>query len=173
MSARRWVRAVRIFLGWAVGGAVLAILLGGATAAASPAVRAAVGGTALTGGDCAPVGLPIHHPRPASPAVKTEPALTSARPVARVGVYYFDGWANRCSFHFNGLLSPSYVGREPLSGWHDGTPAAMEAQLAWAHGDGVSFFIFDWYYHVLPRTLRWSRQQRQRRPARLPCPAAS
>jgi hypothetical protein len=76
-------------------------------------------------------------------------AVTAA-PAARVGAFYFDGWAGDLSnFHFDGLAHPGprgyFPGREPLSGWRDDTPAALEAQLRWAHADGISFFVFDWF----------------------------
>ena len=73
---------------------------------------------------------------------------TAGRPRAVVGVYYFDGWARQGNSHLTGLLTHSaYAGREPLSGWLDNTRRSIARQLAWAHDDGVSFFVFDWYYH--------------------------
>jgi hypothetical protein len=71
---------------------------------------------------------------------------TAPTPAARVGAFYFDGWAGHLSdFHFAGLLQGEFSGRRPLSGWRDNTPAALQAQLRWAHEDGISFFVFDWY----------------------------
>ena len=70
----------------------------------------------------------------------------SGIPSGRVGAIYFDGWACPLSnFHFKGLVSGKFSGRRPLSGWRDATPEAMEAQLRWAHDDGIGFFLFDWY----------------------------
>jgi hypothetical protein len=71
--------------------------------------------------------------------------------MARIGMNYFDGWADQLSnVHFDGLVRPGangqFPGREPLSGWRDNTPAAMRASLTWAHADGVGFFYFDWYF---------------------------
>jgi hypothetical protein len=72
-------------------------------------------------------------------------------PSARVGAFYFDGWAGPLtSFHFGGLLGTQFSGRRPLSGWRDNTPEALEAQLRWAHEDGIGFFAFDWYYNPDP-----------------------
>ena len=76
-------------------------------------------------------------------------ARTSARSgrSAQVGAYYFDGWAGPLtSIHFAGLIGTQYSRRRPLSGWRDDSPESIEAQLRWAHADGIGFFIFDWYY---------------------------
>jgi hypothetical protein len=74
-----------------------------------------------------------------------------AAPSARIGMNYFDGWSDTvANFHFNGLVRPgangTFAGREPLSGWRDGSPAAMNAALEWAHADAIDFFQFDWFY---------------------------
>jgi len=76
---------------------------------------------------------------------------SSATPSARVGAFYFDGWAGALSnFHFDGLAHPAsngafFPGRRPLSGWRDHTPEALQAQLRWARAAGIDFFVFDWY----------------------------
>jgi len=68
-------------------------------------------------------------------------------PTARLGAYYFDGWAGPLdSAHFKGLVNGRFEDRQPLSGWRDDTPKSMSAQLAWASAYGISFFVFDWYY---------------------------
>lgn len=75
--------------------------------------------------------------------VPTVPAASGAR----VGAFYFDGWAGPLSnFHFAGLLDGAFTGREPLYGWRDDTLDSMRTQLAWAHQVGIRFFLFDWYY---------------------------
>ena len=75
--------------------------------------------------------------------VPTVPAASGAR----VGAFYFDGWAGPLSnFHFVGLLDGAFTGREPLYGWRDDTLDSMRTQLAWAHQVGIRFFLFDWYY---------------------------
>ncbi len=92
---------------------------------------------------------------PGPPAWATATAPPPARPAARVGAYYFDGWAWPRDPHLRGLVNRSaFAGRKPLSGWLDNTPLSMRRQLAWAHRDGISFFIFDWYYgHGRPLPL--------------------
>jgi len=73
---------------------------------------------------------------------------TSGQTLARVGVYYFDGWAGPLTeYHFNGLVNGSYVDRQPLSGWRDDNSCAVEQQLAWARNAGIDFFVFDWYFN--------------------------
>jgi Glycosyltransferase WbsX len=70
-----------------------------------------------------------------------------AQPSARVGTYYFDGWAGPLSgFHFAGLRDGRFTDRMPLYGWSDRSEAAMQQQLRWAAAYGISFFVFDWYY---------------------------
>jgi Glycosyltransferase WbsX len=70
-----------------------------------------------------------------------------AQPPARVGAYYFGGWAGpRDGFHFAGLRDGPFTGRMPLYGWSDRSEAAMREQLRWAAAYGISFFVFDWYY---------------------------
>ena len=83
------------------------------------------------------------------PCVLASPGSASNQTKTRLGAYYFDGWSGSLSnFHFNGLLNGAYQSREPLSGWQDNTPCAVEQQLAWANQFGVNFFVFDWYYNV-------------------------
>jgi hypothetical protein len=75
------------------------------------------------------------------------PASTQTR--ARVGAYYFDGWAGPLTnFHFQGLPNGPYQDREPLSGWQDNNNCAVEEQLAWGHSFGINFFVFDWYFNT-------------------------
>jgi len=68
---------------------------------------------------------------------------------ARLGAYYFDGWSGPLTnFHFDGLPFGTYQDRQPLSGWEDNSSCAVEQQLAWAHGFGIDFFVFDWYFNA-------------------------
>lgn len=69
------------------------------------------------------------------------------QPIARVGAYYFDGWAGSLnSYHFTGLFGPPFSSWRPLYGWRDAAPATLERQLDWAHEFGIDFFLFDWYH---------------------------
>ena len=90
------------------------------------------------------------HPESVPPPAGTCPpprAVAGAGSAVRAGAYYFDGWAGPLDdFHFRGLVSGRYAGREPLYGWRDDTPRSMEIQLEWAHRYGIRFFAFDWYY---------------------------
>lgn len=69
-------------------------------------------------------------------------------PRAVVGVYYFDGWdkINSQQLSNNNLMS-AFASRKPLTGWLDNTLRIMRQELAWAHRDGISFFVFDYYYY--------------------------
>lgn len=76
-------------------------------------------------------------------------AAQGSAPRAFVGAYYFDGWAGAwTSQHFRGLLHGRFSSREPLVGWRDDHPAAVDAQLVQAHRFGIDFFAFDWYYNA-------------------------
>jgi hypothetical protein len=51
----------------------------------------------------------------------------SGQTKARLGAYYFDGWAGQLTnFHFNGLVDGSYQDRQPVTGWQDNSPCAVE-----------------------------------------------
>jgi Glycosyltransferase WbsX len=85
----------------------------------------------------------------AVPCVLVPPSAASAQSKARVGAYYFDGWSGPLSnYHFMGLPFGPYQDRQPLSGWQDNSTCAVEQQLAEAHGFGIDFFVFDWYYNA-------------------------
>jgi hypothetical protein len=65
-------------------------------------------------------------------------AGTPAQTRARLGAIYFDGWSGPLSNpHFLGLAN-AFPGREPLSGWQDGSRCAIEQQLLWARSSGSS-----------------------------------
>jgi hypothetical protein len=81
------------------------------------------------------------------PALAPAAAARLSQPSARVGAYYFDGWAGSLDgFHFAGLRDGPFSDRMPLYGWSDSSPAAMQQQLQWAAAYGINFFVFDWYF---------------------------
>jgi len=41
-----------------------------------------------------------------------------------------------------------YQDRQPLTGWQDSSPCAVEQQLSLAHNFGADFFVFDWYFNA-------------------------
>jgi hypothetical protein len=83
------------------------------------------------------------------PCVIAPPAPAATQTRARVGAYYFDGWAGPLTRqHFQGLVNGPFQDRQPLSGWQDNTQCAVEQQLAWARNSGIDFFVFDWYFNV-------------------------
>ncbi len=78
------------------------------------------------------------------------PGPASRQTQARLGAYYFDGWSGSLTnFHFNGLVNGPYQARQPLSGWRDDSPCAVEQQFAWARRFGIDHFIFLWYHNPL------------------------
>jgi hypothetical protein len=83
------------------------------------------------------------------PCVLATASPASAQTRARLGAYYFDGWAGPLTnFHFQGMPNGPYQDRQPLSGWQDDNNCAVEQQLAWAHSFGINFFVFDWYFNT-------------------------
>ena len=69
-----------------------------------------------------------------------------AEPSARVGIYYFGGWAGPLSHSLFTGLGGRFAGREPLTGWRDTTAQTMRTQLYWARRMGIDFVNFLWYY---------------------------
>jgi hypothetical protein len=83
------------------------------------------------------------------PCVLAPAGPASSQTRARLGAYYFDGWAGPpTSYHLKQLVNSSYQDRQPLSGWRDDNTCAVEQQLAWAHSFGLNFFLFDWYFNT-------------------------
>ena len=83
------------------------------------------------------------------PCVIPPPSGASSQNRARLGAYYFDGWAGPLTnFHFQGLPLGPYQNRQPFSGWQDSYRCAVEEQLATAHNFGIDFFVFDWYFNA-------------------------
>ena len=83
------------------------------------------------------------------PCVLAPAGPASGQTRARLGAYYFDGWAGPLtSYHLKQLVNSAYQDRQPLSGWRDDNQCAVEQQLAWAHSSGLNFFIFDWYFNT-------------------------
>jgi hypothetical protein len=69
-----------------------------------------------------------------------------AAPKPLVGVYYFDGWADRTAANFHVKTMPAdYPERRPLTGWYDDTAQVMHQQVVDARSAGIDFFLFDWY----------------------------
>src|SRR5215472_3990540 len=83
------------------------------------------------------------------PCVIPQPSPASLQTVARLGAYYFDGWAGPLnSYHLQQLVNTPYQDRQPLSGWRDDNTCAIEEQLAWAHSFGLDFFVFEYNFNA-------------------------
>src|SRR5215469_8649096 len=84
------------------------------------------------------------------PCVLAPPTVASSQTLARLGAYYFDGWAGSLtSYNLQPLTSnPAYQNREPLSGWRDDNTCAIEEQLAWANSFGLNFFVFEYNFNA-------------------------
>jgi hypothetical protein len=81
------------------------------------------------------------------PCVLAPAGPGSSQTRARLGTVYFDGWAGPLtSYHLTQLVNTTFQYLQPLSGWRDDNPCAVEQALAWAKNFGIDFFVFDWYY---------------------------
>jgi hypothetical protein len=115
------------------------------TADVPASALAAAGPDAITVVNPTPGGGTSNSLNVSVPCVIAPPAPASTQTRARVGAYYFDGWAGPLTReHFNGWVNGPYQDRQPLSGWQDNSACAIEQQLAWAHNAGIDFFVFDW-----------------------------
>ncbi|HOA73143.1 MAG TPA: glycoside hydrolase family 99-like domain-containing protein [Phycisphaerae bacterium] len=79
-----------------------------------------------------PDGYDVPPPRP----VKTD---------YQIGVYYFPGWsADQMSRWKHQANFPE---RDSLLGWYDeGRPEVADWHIKWAVENGISFFVYDWYW---------------------------
>src|SRR5271170_51524 len=83
------------------------------------------------------------------PCVLAPATPASTQTHARLGAFYFDGWAGPLtSYHLSQVDTPAYQSLQPLSGWRDDNACAVEQALAWASSFGLNFFVFDWYYNA-------------------------
>lgn len=91
----------------------------------------------------------ISSQNPTPSCVLAQATAASTQTQARLGAYYFDGWAGPLdSYHLRLLVNSPYQDLEPLSGWRDDNSCAVEQQLAWANSFGLNFFVFDWYFNT-------------------------
>jgi hypothetical protein len=83
------------------------------------------------------------------PCILAQDTPASTQTQARLGAYYFDGYAGALNSFNLSALTP-YPNREPLSGWRDDNSCAIEQALAWAHSFGLNFFAIDWTFGASP-----------------------
>lgn len=105
-------------------------------------------------------------PTQADSPTPSQSAAAQSGPRARVGVYYFDGWAGKhkaadtaawakdAPTHLTERMLKEFPQREPIWGWRDDSPAIMEQQIRWAADHGVDFFSFCWYWSRDEKTIR-------------------
>jgi hypothetical protein len=91
-------------------------------------------------------------------ALRIDPPLESARagdyavppprPVTsdyRLGVYYFPGWSPDQLDRWE--KQAGFPERDPVLGWYaEGSPEVADWHIKWAVENGISFFIYDWYW---------------------------
>lgn len=62
-----------------------------------------------------------------------------------IGIYYFPGWAGGAGERWR--LQKDYPEREPALGWYrEGMPEVADWHIKWAVENGISFFVYDWYW---------------------------
>ncbi len=119
------------------------------TADVSANLLSSPGPDSITVVNPAPGGGPSNSLNVTVPCVIPPPAPAASQTRARLGAYYFDGWAGPLTtMHFEGMVNGPFQDRQPLSGWQDNTQCAVEQALAEAHNFGIDFFVFDWYFNV-------------------------
>ncbi len=127
-----------------------------ATAAATATVTTAA--TATTAAATTPANTvattPANTVAPPSPTGGAQPTtgtgvtgvtLAAAHPSYEVGAYYFSGWSHGQNNNINPLLTRTFAGSEPLTGWYDDTQQEVDQTVKQAADAGIGFFAFDWY----------------------------
>lgn len=62
-----------------------------------------------------------------------------------IGVYYFPGWSADQMSRWE--RQRDFPEREPVLGWYaEGEPEVADWHIKWAVENGLSFFIYDWYW---------------------------
>jgi hypothetical protein len=77
-----------------------------------------------------------------------DPAPPAPRPVAtdyQIGVYYCPGWSPDQRSRWE--KQREYPERDPVLGWYEeGNPAVADWHIRWALENGITFFVYDWYW---------------------------
>ena len=61
----------------------------------------------------------------------------------QIGIYYFPGWSQLKNWQ----RQADWPERHPLLGWYaEGRPQVADWHIKWALENGISFFIYDWYW---------------------------
>jgi hypothetical protein len=109
-------------------------------AAGQTRLRLAVGGQAFT-------RVVRVDPALAEP-VRSPYEVPPPRPVQtdyRIGIYYYPGWSSPQMLAWR--RQADLPEREPLLGWYpEGRPEVADWHIKWAVENGLSFFVYDWYW---------------------------
>ncbi len=85
---------------------------------------------------------------PVPPFDQIEYDVPPPRPVTtnyQIGVYYFPGWSPDQLDRWK--KQAGFPEREPALGWYaEGRPEVADWHITWAIENGISFFVYDWYW---------------------------
>ena len=63
----------------------------------------------------------------------------------QIGIYYFPGWSPDQMHRWK--LQADFPERDSLLGWYEeGQPAVADWHIKWAAENGITFFVYDWYW---------------------------
>ncbi|HEY5140432.1 MAG TPA: glycoside hydrolase family 99-like domain-containing protein, partial [Methylococcales bacterium] len=106
-----------------------------------------------------PVTIDIDGKRSLFGSIRVEPAVELKkadyvpvpRPVAtspyQIGVYYFPGWAGDQYQEDRWQKQKGFPLRDPVLGFYkEGEPEVADWHIKWAAENGITFFMYDWYW---------------------------
>ncbi len=90
----------------------------------------------------------LHVDPPVDDIVQDDYEVPKPRPVAtdyQIGVYYYPGWWHEDMRNWK--RQAELPERDPLLGWYEeGRPEVADWHIKWAVENGISFFVYDWYW---------------------------
>lgn len=98
---------------------------------------------------------------------------TQDNTIPMIGAYYFDGWsgknnsqelwAQEAPTHLTEKLYNDYNERQPIWGWRNDDLAIMERQIDIASQNGITFFLFCWYWKKYNPQIQISAESETKR----------
>lgn len=86
------------------------------------------------------------------------PVPRPAKTRYQIGIYYFPGWSPDQVSRWKSQAD--YPERDPVLGWYkEGLPEVADWHIKWAVENGLSFFLYDWYWRDGTETLEQGLNQ--------------